>query len=102
MSIVGLDPGEERRWREGGKRGEEGQRRGEIETRETEGGRGDAGYMPHHTSYKVTDWKKREMCLFDSTGIQKRCKRPTVSFRHMFFKLQKKIGGVLSSFNALL
>lgn len=52
MSIVGLDPGEERRWREGGRKGREvrrrervweGQRRGEIETRETEGERGREG-----------------------------------------------------------
>lgn len=41
----------------------EGKRSGETERRETDrkGGRGDARYMPQHTS--STDWKRREMCL---------------------------------------
>lgn len=59
MSIVGLDPGEEKRWREGREvrrreRVWEGQRRGDTETGEMEGegGRGDAGRVPHYTSYR--------------------------------------------------
>lgn len=63
MSIVGLDPGEERRWREGGKRGEEGQRRGEIETRETEGGvMLDICLIIHHTK-SLIGRRGRCVCL---------------------------------------
>lgn len=52
MSIVGLDPGEEKRWREERElRRVGGTERGEIETGEMEGegGSSDAACVPHYT-----------------------------------------------------